>query len=69
MNITVVAKRREGQWRSASIKDGQFQDANITESMSEVLADSVGSLLSTEFPDGSEVEVTIKILLPTQPLD
>lgn len=36
MNITIAAKRKNGQWRSATIADGVFIDSNVTNDLGEL---------------------------------
>jgi hypothetical protein len=66
MNINVVAKRRDGEWRGATVKDGVFQNAQVDSDMVAVLSDAFTILLSENFADGADLSVTIVASNPVQ---
>jgi hypothetical protein len=63
-NLVVAAKRRNGEWRSATIIDNEFQDAAVGKSLADIVLDAIGPALSVEFADGTEVSVNVVMRAP-----
>lgn len=58
MQIQIAAKRVKGEWKSATIVDGQFESSEQMEDLSETVMSSIVPLLAVEMADGTRVTVT-----------
>lgn len=61
MNYTLAMKRKNGEWRGASIVEGQFQDAHVSENFVDMVGESLRDLLSSDFEEGTSVAISINV--------
>ena len=66
MTLQVVARKKDGEWRSATVLDNVFQDAAVDESLPSVVGTALATKLSADFPEGSLITVTVLIEIPTE---
>jgi len=62
-SVTLVARRRESEWRGALAIDNDFQDTVDAEFLSDLVADNIAPLLDTIEPSqGDRVQITVSIV-------
>lgn len=59
MVITVPIKKYGEEWRGAVVVDNKFRDAVIDPSLGSVVARAIGAELTDEYPDGTEIVLTL----------
>jgi hypothetical protein len=68
MNLVVAAKLKNGEWRSAIIADGRFVDVTVTGSLTDAVGQGIAGALAAEYPEGTEINVTLSVTHPASKL-